>query len=274
MQSSVSTFAPLDYHMHSNASCDSRASMAEMCRSAMSRGIYEVAFTEHLDLHPDDSCTRYYKPEVYFERLAAARHELAPHGMMIRAGIEIGEIHRWGDEIRPILEAWPYDVVLGSMHWVGDNSVFDAEFFRTHTEQETIEAYFIELEQMVRVGGFDVLSHPDVIKRVAYTVYGHFDITQWEDVVRPVWQACIDMGIGIEINTAGLRIEVNQAHPAIEALRWYREMGGELLTFGSDAHRPEHVGYGLASVMDIARQAGFDHVCSYEQHQVVRRITL
>ncbi len=274
MENSVSSLVPLDYHMHSNASCNSRASMAEMCRSAMSRGIYEVAFTEHFDLNPADWCTRYYKPEVYFERLAAARQELAPHGMTIRAGLEVGEIHRWGDEIRPVLAAWPYDVVLGSLHWVDGNSVFDAEFFRTHTEEETIRAYFIELERMVRVGGFDVLSHPDVIKRVAYTVYGHFDIAMWEDVVRPVWQACIEMGIGIEINSAGLRIEVNEMHPAIEALRWYREMGGELLTLGSDGHRPEHVGYGLPSVVEIARRAGFDHVCSYENRQVVRQIAI
>jgi histidinol-phosphatase (PHP family) len=89
-----------------------------------------------------------------------------------------------------------------------------------------------------------------------------------------VWQACIAEGIGIEINTAGLRLSVKETHPSLAALRWYREMGGELLTLGSDGHRPGHVGYGLAEALDLARAAGFERVCTYEQRQVARWIAI
>ena len=248
--------------------------MAEMCQAALNKGIHEIAFTEHFDPNPDDICANHYKPQVYFENLAAARHAFEPQGMTIRAGVELGEYHRWRDEIQPVLDAWPYDFVLGSMHWVGDRNVFDVKYYRSTPPEEAIPAYFTELAEMVRGGGFEVLSHPDVFKRTAYSVYGRFDTSAWENWVRPVWQACIEQGIGIEINTAGLRLSVKEAHPSLTALRWYRAMGGELLTLGSDSHRPDHVGYGLVEALEMARAAGFERVCTYERRQVARWIAI
>lgn len=265
---------PQDYHMHSDLSCDSDFTMAEMCQTALNRGILEIAFTEHYDLNPNDSCNTFYNPTRYFETLEAARREFGPQGLTIRAGVELGEFHCYRDTIQPVLETWPYDVVLGSLHWVGENLMFDPQYFRTHPAHEAVPAYFAELEMMVRGGGFDVLSHPDVIKRIAYEVYKGFDIAEWEDAVRPVWQACIESGIGIEINTAGLRLNVDETHPSLLALRWYRQMGGELLTIGSDSHRPQHVGFGLSRALDLARRAGFTRLCSYERRQVTRWIEI
>jgi histidinol-phosphatase (PHP family) len=261
---------PLDYHMHSTASCDSRATMAEMCRSALQRGIREIAFTEHFDPKPEDICAGYYQPDGYFAALDEARREFAPQGLTIRAGVELGEHHLYSDVHRPVLDAWPYDVALGSLHWVGDDSVFDADYFRAHSPRDAFEAYFTELAAMVRFGGFDVLAHADVIKRAAYPVYGHFAIAEWEALVREVWAACIDQGIGIEINTAALRQAVHEVHPGPESLRWYREMGGDILTIGSDSHRPDHVGYGLDVALDAARAAGFTRLASFERRAVAR----
>jgi histidinol-phosphatase (PHP family) len=263
-----------DYHVHSDASCDSHASMAAMCRAAMVLGITEIAFTEHLDLHPLDSCTNYYRVDDYFSKLDEARRIFAPLGLTIRAGVEVGEYHIYHEMVRPVLEARPYDVVLGSLHWIGNDMVFDRPYFAAHPPEETIPAYFTELLKMVRFGEFDVLAHADVFKRVAFTIYGHYDAGQWEDLIRPVWQACIEQGIGIEINTASLRREIAQIHPSLDALRWYHDMGGERLTFGSDGHHPDHVGYGFGVARELARAAGFRRVCCYENRQVVRWIEI
>ena len=186
----------------------------------------------------------------------------------------MGEYHIYHAVQQPVLDAYPYDFVLGSLHWVGDGSVFAEDFFRGRTPRDVYESYFTELAALARFGGFDVLSHADVFKRVAFKVYGQFDIADCEDLVRPVWQACIENGIGIEINTTGLRLAVNEAHPGSVAVRWYREMGGELLTIGSDSHRPEHVGFRLETALDIARAAGFTRVCSYAQRQVAEWVEI
>jgi len=259
---------PFDYHMHSNLSCDSKATMAEMSRAALEKGIREIAFTEHFDPKPEDICAGFYDPARYFESLEAARREFALLGLTIRAGVEVGEYHRYRDVIQPVIDAWPYDLVLGSLHWSGEDNIFDVAFYRAHAAEEIMPRYFAEMIEMVRDGGFDVLAHADVVKRAAFSVYGRFDDCDWEDAIRPVWQACIETGIGIEINTSGLRLSVAEAHPGLDALRWYREMGGELLTIGSDSHRPDQVGSGLAAGLDMARQAGFTRVCTFERRQV------
>ncbi|MEP0764639.1 MAG: histidinol-phosphatase HisJ family protein [Chloroflexota bacterium] len=261
-------YLPQDYHVHTEASCDCRATMAEMCRSAVQRGIAEIAFTDHFDPKPEDLCYGYYRPERYFAALEAARREFAPQGLTIRAGVELGEYHLFHTDMAPVLAAWPYDFVLGSLHWVGDQIVFDEGYFRANGPHDSFARYFTELERLARFGGFDVLSHPDVVKRVGYGAVGGFDIRQWEDLVRPVWRACIENGIGIEINTSSLRSGVGEVHPGPESLRWYREMGGEILTTGSDSHRPGHVGAGLEVALDVARAAGFTRLASFEGRRI------
>ncbi len=259
---------PLDYHLHTRYSCDSNASMEAMGTAALQKGIPEIAFTEHLDLQALDPCNGFYDPPAYFRALEAARASLGPRGLTLRAGVEVGEMHRHRHAVQPVLEAHPYDVVLGSLHWVGDELVFDSSFFRREPA-EAIRLYFGELAEMAQAGGFDVLSHLDVFKRTGYAFWGRFDITEWEDLVRPVWEACIANDIAPEINTSGLRLPVGQTQPTLEALRWYREMGGERLVIGSDAHRPEHVGHGLETALRIAHQAGFTHLCRFQRRTVV-----
>ncbi len=265
---------PQDYHVHTRASCDSRATMADHCRRALARGIAEIAFTDHFDPVPEDMCYGYYNPERFFAELEAARREFEPQGVILRAGVELGEYHRFHDVVQPVLDAWPYDFVLGSLHWVDDQIVFERAYFDDRGGRDAIEAYFVELERLARFGGFDVLSHPDVVKRIGYHACGGFDICEWEELVRLVWAACIENGIGIEINTAGLRLKVNEVHPAPESLRWYREMGGDILTVGSDSHRPDHLGGGIGEALALARAAGFTRIASFEQRQIVRWIPI
>jgi histidinol-phosphatase (PHP family) len=266
---------PHDYHMHTNVSCDSDATMIAMGRSALDCGVTEIAFTEHFDVHPKDSCTGFYQPDVYFANLEAARRELGTGGLTIRAGIELGEPHIYHAEQQSVLDQYPYDLVLGSLHWIGDEIVFDRAYFQSRTPEEAITPYLTELVTMVRAGGFDVLAHMDVFKRVGWQVYGGtFESLRWEDYIRPVWQACIESGIGVEINTASLRRGLADPHPALEALRWYRAMGGELLTLGSDAHRPQHVAFGFDTGLAVARAAGFTRVCRYERRAVVGWIAI
>ncbi len=274
MSGSASPLFPQDYHVHTHFSVDSQVSMAQMCHAALELGIGEIAFADHFDNHPGDYGRGFYDPQAYFAALEQARREFEPRGLTIRAAVELGEVHRFEEEWQPVIRRWPYDVVLGSLHWVGDQSVFDQEFLASRPPEETIGAYFDELAAMARHGGFDILAHPDIIKRAGYVVYGRFEIAEWEERVRAVWQGCIDNGIAVEINTSGLRQPVAQTFPTLEALRWYREMGGERLTIGTDSHRVETAGFGLAQALEIAREAGFRRLCVFERRNVTRWIEI
>ncbi len=258
---------PHDYHVHSHYSCDSQATMADMCRAAVAQGIQEIGFTEHFDLHPGEKeCRDWFRLDAWAAELERMRAEFAGH-LTIRAGIEIGEPHRFQAEARAMLARYPFDYALGSLHWVGDDSMFDKRFFEQTPYAEAFRLFYEELERMTRVGGFDILSHFDVPVRTAFSVYGRYDPREHEDCIRPVLRNLIERGIALDLNTAALRRRARVLTPGLDILRWYVELGGERVTLGSDAHRPEQVGLHLDAAVETARAAGLKNVTHFEQRR-------
>lgn len=265
---------PFDYHMHSTFSCDCRTSMVDMCREAIRKHIPEIAFTEHFDRVRNGLCFDKYDPDAFFRSIDQCRAEFAPQGLTIKAGVEVGEIHLNRAEVNAVLNSHPYDLVLGSLHWCRGENIFERPFFQKRDHKEAASMYFAELTEMVEGGGFNIMSHMDVIKRMGFQVYGHFDIRDYEDDVRPVLAACIRQGIAPEINTSALRMAVAQAHPTVEVITWYHEMGGERLSIGSDSHNTSHLGMGLDRALDIAQRAGFSHLTRYAGRQVEQFVSI
>jgi histidinol-phosphatase (PHP family) len=267
--------SPIDYHVHSSNSWDTRVSMKVMCQEAIDKGISEIAFTEHFDHFTEDKTKTAYLPDRYFEDLRTNRATFANQGLSIRAGVEVGEYHLYRETVQPVIDAYDYDIVLGSLHWInGTENVFQPSYYAGKTLREAVIPYFAEMVEMIEGGGFDILSHMDVFKRRAHLIYGEFAVEEFETEVRDVWQACIDHGIGIEINTGGMRWRVNEPHPNLTSLKWYREMGGEILTIGSDAHNPADLGYGLDYTIQMAIEAGFAALSRFEKRQVAEFIPL
>ncbi|MHB8752972.1 MAG: histidinol-phosphatase HisJ family protein, partial [Aggregatilineales bacterium] len=229
----------IDYHVHTDNSFDCKTPMDVMCRRAVALGVTEIAFTDHFNNHLLDVDLGYYEADRYFANLAQCRAQY--RSLTIRSGIELGEPHRWRHKIEPILSRYSYDVILGSLHRVGNESVFDPNYFRRRSPEQAYNGYFAELTAMIRYGGFNILAHVDLPKRVGFEVYGRFDVGAFEEGFRSVWQACLDTGIVPELNTKGLRCPVAQLHPTVEALRWYADMGGQAIVFGSDAHSADNV---------------------------------
>ncbi len=259
---------PQNYHTHSDFSCDCHATMADMCRAAIDQGIAELGFTEHYDLVQGESpeCRDSFRLEAWAAELARCRAEFAGQ-LTLRAGIELGEPHRYAAEARALLARYPFDYALGSLHWAGPDSIFDLAYFKRLPAAEAYGRYFTELEQMARLGGFDILSHLDVPVRAGFGVYGGYDPRDYEADIRPVLQACIDNGLALDLNSAALRSRPNMLTPNVDILRWYAEMGGERVTLGSDAHRPEQVSAGLEEALAAARAAGLKYLTFFEQRQ-------
>ncbi len=256
--------------MHSTFSCDCDAPMAAMCRSAIAKGIAEIGFSEHYDLHPGDLCPNWFKPDVWWTEIERCRREFAGQ-LTIRAGIEIGEPHIFQAEAQAMLARYPFDYALGSLHWVAQNSIFDVNYFNAYGIEETFGGFFVELERMTRIGGFDILSHFDVPIRTAHAVYGAYNVQPFAEPIRAVLRNCIEHGIALDLNTAALRRTANVLTPGLEILRWYVELGGERVTLGSDAHRPENVGQQLDVALAIARQAGLRYLTYFEGRQATLR---
>ncbi|NWG14753.1 MAG: histidinol-phosphatase HisJ family protein [Acidobacteria bacterium] len=253
---------PHDYHIHTRFSADSSASMEEMCEVAVARGIPEIGFAEHYDLHPDENQRDWLDLDRWAGELEACRARYAGR-LTIRAGIEAGEPHLFADAVRDISTRYPFDYILGSLHWVGRENVFFPGYF-VRTQEAAFRMYFEELEQVTRVGEFDILAHFDIPIRAGFQYHGSYDPSNFESLIRPILRNCIERQIAIEINTGSLRRSAAVLNPGPPILHWYAEMGGKHLTLGSDSHHPQHVGAGLDVALAAAKEAGLKHLTRFE----------
>jgi histidinol-phosphatase (PHP family) len=251
-----------DLHTHTRFSVDSSASLEAMCRRAIHLGLHQIAFTEHVDYVPADIGYGFFRPVAFLAEIARCR-KLFEDRLTILAGVEIGELDRFRAQADALLGAYSFDLVIGSLHWVDDDLVFESSYFRGRSEESAFRGYFAAVERMCRRGGFDVLGHLDVVKRYGYDVYGRADLSPFEADIRPILEAIIQHGIALEINTSTLRRPVDRTSPDALVLGWYREMGGELVTFGSDAHRPADLACGWERASEMIRAAGFPHLTTF-----------
>lgn len=256
----------LDYHVHTTFSPDGQATMEEQCRRAVEIGLQEVAFTEHLDLQPDDPFFGFYNREAYdaeFERCQA----LFEGRLSLRRGLEVTYQQEFHDQIVNRLTGYPYDFVIGSVHVILAEPLFDEALYRRYSPLECYTLYYQELERAARSGLFSSLGHLDLPKRYSHHIYGDVPWTGHRELVERVLRAAVGTGTGIEINTSGLASGAAETFPPLDVVALYRELGGEILTVGSDAHRTAQLGFCIDTALDMARAAGFKAVATFEHRQ-------
>ncbi len=217
----------IDCHVHTEFSCDSEAKMEEYIKQALEKDIRRICFTDHVDLNPDDYGYNYYNPEKYFETFRKVKEQYGER-IQICSGIEFGEPHLYGERLKQ-LSAYPYDFIIGSIHWIGN--MFPCQKVREqYSAKEFYTLYWKEVLNTVRRGGFDALGHIDFPKRY----YG--EIYYVETELKEIFKWLLDGDMVIEINTSSLRKGHSETMPGKELLEIYRDCGGRYVTIGSDAH--------------------------------------
>lgn len=254
---------PLDYHIHSTFSADAVATPEQQCLRAIELGIPEIGFSEHWDVGPYETVTRYMDPQAWWQELERLRCLFAGQ-LVIRAGIEIAEPHLYQQDTAAILGRLPFDYIIGSVHWVGKNFMFDNDYFSRHTAEEVYPAYFSELEKLAATADIDIVAHFDIPARNAASIIG-YDPALYETAIKSVLEVVISRGLALDVNVAGLRKPSQILMPAPLILHWYKEMGGERVTLGSDAHTTDQLGLHLDKALDALRKAGITHVTQFER---------
>jgi histidinol-phosphatase (PHP family) len=256
---------PFDYHLHTLFSEDGEDSLEAMCQKAIEIGIPEIGFSEHWDVGPYEKNQRFLKHGPWFVELKRLR-DLFGRKLTIRAGIEIAEPHLYPQSSAEILAKVPFDYVLGSVHFVGKNFIFDEAYFQAHTADEVYQPYFAEVETMARTADIDILAHFDIPVRTGKPIFG-FDPVRYETLIRDILQTVIDRQLALEVNTGGLRKPAQNLMPDPLILEWYAGMGGERLTIGSDGHSVNQLGQQLDSALEAIRAAGFSHLTKFEERR-------
>ncbi len=252
---------PLDAHLHTDLSPDSNVPIDVFAEAAAERGIAELAITDHVDFDPSAPAYAFttFAERERSVRLAAERW--ADRGVAIRFGVEITWDRRWADDIRDHLARHAYDFVIGSVHVYADSPYAATEVARWvagRSLPEIVAPYFEEVESAARSGLFDALGHLDFVKRYLAPHVTAADLATAPELYEPILRALVDTGMALEINTSGLRQAANETYPSPAIVARYREMGGQAVTVGSDAHRADAFAWGLGDGYDAAAAAGFD----------------
>jgi histidinol-phosphatase (PHP family) len=271
-----------DSHVHTRFSCDCETEMSVMCEAAIARGLREIAFTDHVDFGPNDP-PGYFNPVEYLQSIEDCRSRYGDR-LTIRAGVELGEPHLFAQEMHTVLTAGDFDFVIGSAHYAAllpsssdpsETATLQCAWSESFFDQplrQAYEAYFRQVVGLAARGDFDVLGHVDLVKRDARHYNKPYDgPAPYADMIRTALRSVIERGKGIEINTSPLYKGKGMTDPcpSLEVLRWYREMGGEILTIGSDAHLPDKIGSHFDVAFEIARAAGFTRLATFQGRKVI-----
>jgi histidinol-phosphatase (PHP family) len=242
--------------------------MAAMARAAHAAGLAGVAFTDHVEWMPGDEATGILKSPAYFAELDELRARYNGE-MQLLAGVEVGDSHRFPAETREIVSAWPWDYILGSIHWVDGQPGWEPEMFESGVAV-AYARYFDELIALAQGGEYDVLAHFDLVRRDSWAVCRQvLPVEPYAEAIREALRAVVARGKGLEINTSAWSAGLDEPCPGLTILRWYRELGGEVLVFGSDAHRPERVGADFDRARDLALVVGFTRLARFERRRIV-----
>ena len=239
--------------------------MEEMIRKAIDEKLPYVCFTDHIDYdYPVEDMIFDFDKDAYFSDLTYFRDKYRGK-IGILSGVELGMKPDLGDRYTDLIKKYPFDFVIGSEHLVHNMDPWYPETFEGRNDADMYRDYFSELLENIRLfHGFDALGHLDYIVRYGKTRAASYRYRNFADVIDPILKLLVKENIALEVNTAGLRKRLGFPNPHPDVLRRYRELGGTLVTVGSDSHKSYSVGFGFEQAAEMIRQCGFTHVCYYE----------
>lgn len=254
------TDLPLDAHLHTDQSPDSRVPIDVYAAQAEARGIAELAITDHVDFDARDPAYDYVAFADRERTVRAAAERWAPRGVQIRFGVELTYNTGWEADLREHLRRHRYDYVIGSVHDWPDSPYVPgrvATWASGRPVEEVVRPYFEQIVAAARTGLFDTIAHLDVVKRYLNPYVLPSDLAARPELLEPALRALVESGTALEVNTSGLRHRVGETYPAPWAVDLFGELGGRRIVAGSDAHRSDWFAWGLEAGYRVVADAGF-----------------
>lgn len=257
-----------DMHMHCHFSGDSKANPLDMAQKAVNIGLKGICFTDHLDID--------YKEEpglfdldipAYKKEITSVKKTFADR-LDIGWGIELGLQPYLAEKNNQIIKENNFDFVIGSTHVVKQVDIYFPAYYEGRTEDACYREYFEEtLKNAQSDVDFDVYGHLDYIVRYGPNKNQFYSYEKFADVIDEILRTLIHRGKGIELNMAGFKYGLGHAHPTMETLKRYKELGGDIITIGSDGHAPEQIAWNFDKVPAILKEAGFEYFTVFKNRK-------
>lgn len=254
----------LDNHVHTTFSSDGKDTMESVIKRGINIGVKHLTFTDHLEYNPDGfslNCEEYINAINEFK-------EKYKKNIDILAGVEVGYQSHLKKDIENILSSNPFDFVLCSTHTVDKINVSSPKYFSGVSKEEAYTRYFESILKTIKeFNNFNSYGHLDYIIRYGGYEESKVIYNDYKDVLDSVLSTIIASGNGIEINTSGYRYGMNAMHPNIEILKRYKELGGEIITVGSDSHRAIELCADFNEAFQMLNHIGFKYVCKFKERK-------
>lgn len=257
-----------DFHLHSSFSFDSSADPERIAQEAIRKGIQVLCFTDHLDFDSNLAHKNYeFDIDDYFTTLQALRQKYEGQ-LDLRSGCEFGLQPHLIAKYQKIAKNWPFDFIILSIHTVERHDLYSDHFTEIHEPLDAmLRCYRETLQCIEEYDDFNVLGHLDYIDRYFDRNKKLPDFQEYQSIVDHIFEALIKRGKGIELNAAGLRKGLGYFHPKPEALRRYFELGGSIVTFGSDAHVEGDLGKDYEYIISEAKKYGLKELSLFKNRE-------
>ena len=250
-----------DYHLHSSVSFDSESTALDMAKRAKDIGLREICFTDHCDYNSDKNKKHYPIDLAEYDNAYAS---LEVPGLKIKRGFEFGLTDWNRAELDAMLEKRSFDFVIGSVHFVDGFDPYDREYWIDKTETEAYLGYLERILECIKIHDrFNVLGHLTYVSRSVYNPTKNLlEYSDYREVCDEIFKTLISKDKGIEINTSAVS-SLGVLLPSYDFVKRFRELGGKIITVGSDAHSPQRVGQHIDKALAIAKEV-FGYVCTFE----------
>ena len=255
-----------DFHMHSRVSFDGHDTGEAMARAALAAGLREICFTDHLDYDPLGKMgVLAFDTDTY----NAEYNTLEVPGLTIRRGMEFGMTPDNRTQFQQDLQRRPFDFVLGSIHFVDDLDVYFEEFWSGKTIFQAERRYLESTLECVQIhDDFDVLAHLTYIAKThCHPAPRIVPYADHREIIDEILRVLVAKDKGLELNTSGMD-RCGGFLPTADIFRRFKELGGTIVTVGSDAHRTNRVGQYTREGCQILREI-FGHVCTFADRKPI-----
>ena len=259
-----------DCHLHSAFSGDSKAPMESMIQKAVELGLTHMCFTEHMDF---DYPVTPHTPEGFFEVNTDAYlydllilREKYKDKIKLLFGIELGLQPGLQKKLTAYAKNYDFDFIIGSSHVCNGRDPYLPAYYEGRTEEEAYREYFQSIiDNTKKFSNFDVYGHLDYVVRYGPNRDLNYSYKKYQDLFDTILKLLIEKGKGIEINTGAVKSGMTQLHPCTDVIRRYRELGGEIITLGSDAHEPMYIAVAFPKAAEILKDCGFRYYTVFEK---------
>ncbi|MFA7533685.1 MAG: histidinol-phosphatase HisJ family protein [Tissierellaceae bacterium] len=261
-----------DHHVHTNYSPDGEGKVEGYVLKAKEMGLEFVTFTDHADFGTKD---KDFMVHIDYDKYFHMMKELEEkHNIPIKIGVEIGYEKNQKEEIRDFLGKYPFDFVISSIHYGDGRDFYLGDFFHGKNQNQSYMRYFeILLEMVENFYEYDVVGHLDYITRYGPFENKYYEYEKYKEIIDKISKEIIEKGKGIELNTSGIREEINDFYPKKQVLERYRELGGKTITIGSDSHRNIDYHAGIKEGIALLKSVGFKEI-SYFHKRIEKKISL